>query len=60
MARKLPLPNYKTIEKKGPPHAPIYKVEVLVNEQSFIASSTTVKKAEFLVAEKAIASLAGK
>lgn len=59
MARQLPLPDYKTVHKKGPPHAPIYKVEVLVNEQSFSASSTSVKNAEYLVAEKAMASLVG-
>jgi ribonuclease-3 len=59
MARKLPLPSYTTLQKKGPPHAPIYKIEVQVNEQSFTASSTTVRNAEFLVAEKAMASLVG-
>jgi ribonuclease-3 len=57
MAQKLPLPEYSTISKKGPAHAPIYKVQVHVAERQFKATSSNVKEAEFIVASKALEAL---
>lgn len=31
MARGLPLPDYRVVERKGPEHAPIFKIEVTVS-----------------------------
>jgi ribonuclease-3 len=31
MARGLPLPDYRVVERKGPEHAPIFKIEVAVS-----------------------------
>lgn len=60
MAQKIPLPVYSTLSKKGPAHAPKYTVQVEVAEQRFSIVDGSIKKAEFKVAEIALAELAQK
>ena len=46
------LPIYKLIEKKGPPHSPIFRVEVsCLNQKGIIGKGTSKREAERIAAE---------
>ena len=57
MSRQDPLPLYRIVNRQGPPHAPIYEIEVAVGGQRFIAKAGSVKQAEFMAAQAALQEL---
>ena len=47
------LPEYKLIEKKGPPHSPIFKVSLsCLDKENIFGIGKTIREAERLAAEK--------
>lgn len=60
MARKLPLPKYTILSKKGPSHQPEYLLEVIVDGEGYRATSGSIKAAEFAAAEAALKAIEAK
>lgn len=55
-ARSLPLPRYREVERRGPPHAPTFSVEVAVDGlQPTVASGASKRTAEQAAAEALLA-----
>ncbi|KAJ1560232.1 hypothetical protein HK405_007813, partial [Cladochytrium tenue] len=56
MRRRLPTPEYRTVEQRGPTHAPIFRIAVLVNATLFECpvSAPTKQEAKALAATHAL------
>jgi ribonuclease-3 len=59
-ARSLPLPAYNIVKREGPPHAPVFDVEVEILEAGrALGTGTTKRAAEQAAAESLLAALTG-
>lgn len=54
MQRKLDLPKYQVEQRTGPAHQPLYRVSVEVAQEKFFTVASSIKRAEFKVAECAL------
>jgi ribonuclease-3 len=57
MARRLELPKYSIIKRKGPSHLPEYELEVEVDGKGFRATAGSIKVAESEAAKRALGEL---